>query len=86
MLNKLTFKELNNIIEKYNIPKDVILMSDSGWECFATDMLGIYYNKTKNTIVFTQYFFNNPLYPNEEGWEKLYSDNIGQDYDDVMKI
>lgn len=85
-MNKLTFKELNNIIEKYNIPKDVILMSDSGWKYFATDMLGIYYNKTKNTIVFTQYFFNDPLYPNEEGWEKLYSDNIGQDYDDVMKI
>ena len=45
---------LNTLVEKYNIPDDVVLMSDSGWECGATNMDGIYYNKKKNTIVFTQ--------------------------------
>ena len=50
----MTFAELNKIIEENNIPHDVKLMSDSGWECDATDMDGVYYNKEKNEIVFTQ--------------------------------
>ena len=50
----MTFAELNKIIEENNIPHDVKLMSDSGWECGATDMDGVYYNREKNEIVFTQ--------------------------------
>lgn len=50
----MTFEELNNLIEKHNIPKNVRLMSDSGWECGATDMDGVYYFKDINTIIFTQ--------------------------------
>ena len=50
----MTFAELNKIIEENNIPHDVKLMSDSGWECSATDMDGVYYNREKNEIVFTQ--------------------------------
>lgn len=52
--NYLTFEKLSNIIEKYNIPKDVHLMSDSGWECDATEMNGILYNEKENIIVFKQ--------------------------------
>lgn len=52
--NYLTFEKLSNIIEKYNIPKDVHLMSDSGWECNATEMNGILYNEKENIIVFKQ--------------------------------
>ena len=51
----MTFAELNKIIEENNIPHDVKLMSDSGWECSATDMDGVYYNREKNEIVFTQH-------------------------------
>ena len=54
MNNYLTFEKLSNIIEKYNIPKDVHLMSDSGWECNATEMNGILYNEKENIIVFKQ--------------------------------
>ena len=50
----LTFEKLSNIIEKYNIPKDVHLMSDSEWECNATEMNGILYNEKENIIVFKQ--------------------------------
>lgn len=50
----MTYKELNKLFKQYNIPDDVILMSDSGRECCATDMDGVYYNKEDNTIVFTQ--------------------------------
>ena len=41
----MTVCELINIFKQNNIPNDAILMSDSGWECFATDMDGVYYNK-----------------------------------------
>lgn len=54
MNNYLTFEKLSNIIEKYNIPKDVHLMIDSGWECNATEMNGILYNEKENIIVFKQ--------------------------------
>lgn len=49
----MTFKKLNNLIKKYNIPENVHLLSDSGWECSETEMCGVYYNKKQNTIVFT---------------------------------
>ena len=50
----MTFATLQKIIADNDIPDDVHLMSDSGWECSATDMDGVYYNKRENTIVFTQ--------------------------------
>lgn len=54
-MNKyLTFEELSNIIKKYNIPKNVHLMSDSGWEWNATEMNGILYNEKENLIVFKE--------------------------------
>ena len=34
----MTFELLCKIIEENNIPKNVKLLSDSGWECSATDM------------------------------------------------
>ena len=57
-----TLLKLNN---KHNIPDDVLLRSDSGWECDATDMDGVYYNRKLNVIVFTQYFSENDSYFNE---------------------
>ena len=50
----MTFERLNNLINKYNIPKNVHLLSDSGWECSETEMCGVYYNKEQNVIIFTQ--------------------------------
>lgn len=50
----MTFQMLEEIMVQNNIPKDVHLMSDSGWECDATEMDGIYYNKSRNLLVFTQ--------------------------------
>lgn len=51
----MTFEKLSKIIEKYNIPKDVVLLSDSGWECSETEMQGVFYNREENKIIFTQY-------------------------------
>lgn len=50
----MTFEELNELMKIHQIPRNVRLMSDSGWECEATDMNGIYYNWKENIIVFTQ--------------------------------
>lgn len=50
----MTFEELENIITRNNITKNVKLLSDSGWECCATDMDGVYYDETKNELIFTQ--------------------------------
>ena len=38
----MTFEKLALLIERYNIPHDVEILSDSGWECNATNMDGIY--------------------------------------------
>ena len=50
----MTYKELTKLFKQYNIPTDVVLMSDSGRECGATEMNGVYYNKEQNVIVFRQ--------------------------------
>lgn len=50
----MTFEKLAELINKNNIPKNVTLESDSGWECGPTGMDGVYYNQKKNVIVFTQ--------------------------------
>ena len=49
----MTIGKLNEIIKKHNIPDNVVLQSDSGWECCETPMDGVWYSKELNTIVFT---------------------------------
>ena len=49
----MTYKELSELIMLYDIPSDVTLKSDSGWEIDATDMDGVFYNPEENVIVFT---------------------------------
>lgn len=63
----MTIEKFKKIIEKFNIPEDVTMLSDSGWECSETDMDGIWYNEEEKEIVFTQkgneydrYYFNKP--------------------------
>ena len=35
----MTYKKLKEIIERNGVPEDVHLMSNSGWECSATERL-----------------------------------------------
>lgn len=70
----MTFKLLQKIISENNIPEDVHLMSDSGWECDATDMCGVYYNETYNIIVFTQGFSIERPYTDNPNWKCLYKE------------
>lgn len=60
--------ELFNIFKQNNIPNDAILMSDSGWECSASDMDGVYYNKLKNIVVFTQDISEFDSYYKSKDW------------------
>lgn len=50
----MTFEKLQQIIEENNIPHDVQLQSDSGWECCETEMDGVYYDVGENRLIFTQ--------------------------------
>lgn len=50
----MTVGKLKEIFDTFQIPNNVILESDSGWECGPTDMDGIFYNKNKGVITFEQ--------------------------------
>lgn len=65
----MTLGEVKRIFEQNNIPDSAKLMSDSGWECDATDMDGIFYSRAKNVVVFTQ-DYNNRDY-SAPAWECL---------------
>lgn len=67
----MRFCQLEKIIEENNIPKDVKLLSDSGWECSETEMNGVYYNEKENTIVFTQELSEYDRWANATGWKAL---------------
>ncbi len=69
----MTFKLLCKIIKKYELPDDILLLSDSGWECDETHMNGIWYNKNKNEIIITQGFLPEyDKYAKMPEWELLY--------------
>ena len=42
------------VLKEHNIPEDVKILSDSGWECGATDIEAVYYNKKENYITLVQ--------------------------------
>ena len=50
----MTFELLEKIIKKNNIPPNVHLLQDCGWECGATELDGVWYNRKRNEIQFTQ--------------------------------
>lgn len=70
----MTFQTLEEIIVQNNIPKDVHLVSDSGWECCATEMNGIYYNKGRNLIIFTQGDGGDYRYENDPNYQLLHGE------------
>ena len=67
----MKLNKLLELINKHNIPDDVLLQSDSGWKCGATDMDGVYYNRKLNVIVFTQYVDESDYYFINSDWEIL---------------
>lgn len=70
----MTFGQLHKIIVDNDIPDEVHLMSDSGWECSATEMNGVYYDKFKKLIVFTQE--GEPPSDTFSNWEQLYPKRV----------
>ena len=68
----LTLDSLIKLCEKHNIPKDVELYSDSGWECSASPMNEAFYNQKRNVLVFTTENFPYED-PNCEDWAGRFS-------------
>lgn len=50
----ITFNQLHQYIKENNIPEDVKLLSDSGWECNATGIRAAYYNRENNVLFLYQ--------------------------------
>ncbi len=50
----MTAKQLRDIFEQCGIPDDARVMSDSDWECWATDVEQIFYNSDSHIAVLTQ--------------------------------
>ena len=67
----MKLNKLLELIDKHNIPDDVLLGSDSGCECGVTNMDGVYYNRKLNVIVFTQHVDTSDYYFNKLDWEML---------------
>lgn len=70
----MTFELLKKIIEENNIPENVTLRSNSGWECNATEMDGVWYSKEDNVIHFTQDGWPGAE-EREAGFELIYGTN-----------
>lgn len=70
----MTFAILKQIMEESNIPDNVTLMSDSGWECCATVMDGVYYDRSENIMVFTQCpsKYDDKYNKNSDKWELVW--------------
>lgn len=66
----MTVKELNRLLTANNIQEDARLMSDSGWECGATDMDGVFYNPKDNIVVFDQ-SYEYSKYNDKPEWIKV---------------
>ncbi len=76
----MTLELLNKICEQNNIPSDVRLTSNSGWECDATEMDGIFYKRNENTLEFTQEVsINDMVKYSKQGWDCLYSEGYADD-------
>ena len=69
----MTIGKLLTLIK--DLPKDAVVMSDSGWECDATDCDGVYYSKKLNTLVLTQGYGEKKYFGHSEAeasdWETL---------------
>lgn len=64
----MKLSKLLSLLNKHNIPLDADIQSDSGWECDATDVDGVYYNQVTNTIVLTQEVFIGDDYHDAKDW------------------
>lgn len=69
----MTIGEFAKIIKAHNIPDDVTMLSDSGWECGPTDMEGIYYNERSKKLVFTQTGNEYERYFDDPEWHLIHS-------------
>lgn len=75
----MTFEELKKLLEDNHIPDNVHFESDSGWECGPTEMDEVFYNREKNTIVFTQGCWGkNDDYMKLDGFEMLKNTDRGR--------
>ena len=64
----MKINELLSLLNKHKIPLNADIQNDSGWECDATDVGGVYYNEVTNTVVLTQEIYVGDIYYGAKGW------------------
>ena len=67
----MILKQFNKLIEKYNIPDDIIFQSDTGWECGYSDLILIAYNEKEKRIVFLSDTTADYDYYHTKNWQIL---------------
>ena len=67
----MELEQLKCLCKKYNIPNDVILQSDTGWECGYSDLILIAYNEKEKRIVFLSDTTSTDDYYHTKDWKIL---------------
>ena len=68
----MSVSTLIDIIVLNNVGSDVEIMTDSGWEVYATEVSMVYYNPQKKTLVLTRESGNYETYENSNDWVLLW--------------
>ena len=67
----MTVKELNKLLRKNKVPKDVRILNNPLGVKYMTEMNGVYYNESINAICFTLYLSPNNPYDSDPDWRAL---------------
>lgn len=67
----MTIEKLNRILKENNIPKDAVLLSNTGRKCWPTATDGVYYNAEDNIIVLTREYNEYDYYGESPEWVEL---------------
>lgn len=68
----MTLEKLIKVLEERNIPKDVEIMSDSGWECGPSEIDMVYYNPETKILMLTRRWGNYHTYKKDDDWMLIY--------------
>lgn len=79
-LSNINVGTLIGIFINNQIDNDAVIMTDSGWECDATEVNMIYYNAKTNVIMLTRKYGNYDTYDDSEDWKLLWA------HPDLVKV
>lgn len=70
--NVITVGSLIGITVTCGVPSDAAIMTDSGWECDATEVNLVYYNAKTKVLMLTREYGNYEQYADSDDWKLLW--------------